>query len=118
MNEIFKALKDTGVYEVTVNNSIFNNTIGIIVNSIICLLIIVVTFFIFRNKYKEVKNGGYNGCFYRSSNGKIKMKDASLSFCIPGAHLLILIIIDICMGLSLYGWIHFPESMFLKTLTL
>ena len=26
MNEIFKALKDTGVYEVTVNNSIFNNT--------------------------------------------------------------------------------------------
>ena len=26
MNEIFKALKDTGAYEVTVNNSIFNNT--------------------------------------------------------------------------------------------
>ena len=119
MNEIFEALKNTGVYEATVSSNIFNTTVGIIINSSICLLIIIITFLIFRSKYKEVKNGGgYNGCYYKDFNGRIKMKDALLNLCIPGALLLILIIIDICMGLSLYNWIHFPESMFLKTLTL
>ena len=118
MNEIFEALKDTGVYEATVSSSIFNTTVGIIINSSICLSIIIITFLIFRSKYKGVKNGGYNGCYYKDLNGKIRMKDALLNLCIPGAALLILIIIDICMGLNLYNWIHFPESMFLKTLTL